>query len=60
MPKIIQNVHKIHHLMKLMVVQNIFMSKDVMITVHMVLILLKQIHVKLQLKKSVEQVNNIY
>ena len=60
MLKIIQNVHKIHHLMKLMVVQNIFMLKDVMIIVHMVLILLKQIHVKLQLKKSVEQVNNIY
>lgn len=60
MLKIIQNVHKIHHLMKLMVVQNIFMLKDVMIIVHMVLILLKQIHVKLQLKKFVEQVNNIY
>ena len=43
-----------------MVVQNIFMSKDAMTIVHMVLILLKQIHVKLQLKKSVEQVNNIY
>ena len=43
-----------------MVVQNIFMLKDATITVHMVLILLKQIHAKLQLKKSVEQVNNIY
>ena len=60
MSKIIQNVHKIHHLMKLMVVQNIFMLKDATITVHMVLILLKQIHAKLQQKKFVEQVNNIY
>lgn len=43
-----------------MVVQNIFMLKDATITVHMVLILLKQIHAKLQQKKFVEQVNNIY
>lgn len=43
-----------------MVVQNIFMLRDVMIIVHMVLISLKQTHVKLQQKKFVEQVNNIY
>lgn len=43
-----------------MVVQNIFMLRDVMIIAHMVLISLKQIHVKPQQKKFVEQVNNIY